>query len=139
MVVSTLQKNAGLQPSMLCRKLCGWIAEVSPKIKIFWENTNLGTSVGKPAASIASCFIASLFWEATYSWPVCPLLQEGGEHSRQVNTGRCLVSQGSACWQEQSPAGADKAGEESQMQACSGRGLAGTGQERKGHRDTPPC
>lgn len=99
---------------------------------------------GKQLPLLHPALLHQLLWESIYSCPVCPRLQEGKEHSREVNTGRCLVSQGSTLCQEQSPAawgGGDPAGRcavkqgRARLQACSGRGLAGTGQDRTGQRD----
>lgn len=51
---------------------------------------------GKLLPLLHPTLLQQLFWESIYSCPVCPLLQEGEEHSRErTNTGRCLVSQGS--------------------------------------------
>lgn len=81
----------GFQGSAQRSRFCG-------KIQI-WT-----CQLGKQLPLLHPALLHQLFWESIYSCPVCPQLQEGGEHGREVNTGSCLVSQGSTHCQEQSPA-----------------------------------
>lgn len=79
---------------MLCRSQCAWISGVSPKLKVLGENTNLHMSARKPAPFITSCWCSSSFGSPPSPAPFSLTLQQGGEHGREVNTGRCCLSVG---------------------------------------------